>query len=236
MRTVVIIPTYNERKNIGYIVPILIANVPGASVLVVDDNSPDGTAAAVGELQKEHKSLRLLKREKKEGLGKAYLHAFKEVLKDGGVDAIVTMDADSSHNPKYIPAMLGRIAGGDDLVIGSRYVAGGGTEGWELWRKILSRGGSLYARAITGMPVYDATGGFNAMRAAFLRGIDLDSIDVSGYAFQIEMKHAMYSAGARISELPILFINRKEGESKMSSHIIREGVLAPWKMRLKKRK
>lgn len=233
MKKVIIVPTYNERRNIEELIPVLFGHVHDAHILVVDDNSPDGTREVVEKLQDKYDRLYILKREKKEGLGKAYIHAFREVLKDKSVDLIIMMDADFSHDPKYIPDMLRRMEDAD-VMIGSRYMKGGGTAGWELWRRFLSRGANLYCRTITRMPINDCTGGFNIMRTSTMRKIDFDKLDLSGYAFIMELKHAFFRAGAKFREHPILFMNRKEGESKMSSHIIREGVLAPWKMLFKK--
>jgi len=207
--------------------------LPDVNVLVIDDNSPDHTADAVLEMQKRYKNLSLLKRSGKQGLGKAYIHAFKEILKDVSIDVVVMMDADLSHDPSYLPLMLSKVRE-DGVVIGSRYIKGGGTVGWELWRRILSSGGNWYCRTITGMPIKDCTGGFNVMSARALRKLDLDRLGLSGYAFIMGLKHAFFSFGTAFIEVPIIFTNRKEGESKISNHIIREGIIAPWKMRLKK--
>lgn len=233
MRDVIVLPTFNERENIAAIIHAVLTEVPGAQVLIVDDNSPDGTASVVEELMKKEPRLSILKRARKEGLGRAYVHAFKKLLNDSSVRTIVEMDADFSHDPVYLPKLLEK-RGEYDLVVGSRNVVGGGTAGWELWRKLLSRGGNIYARTVTGLPVSDSTGGFNAISAEYLRKIDLDKIDSSGYAFQIELKYLLYKAGARITEFPIIFKNRAGGESKLSSHIIREGILAPWKLIMRK--
>ncbi len=233
MKKVIVLPTYNERKNVQELIPLLFRHVPDAVVIVVDDNSPDDTAKAVELLQTKYQKLLLLRRKGKEGLGKAYTHAFKVILKDASVDVVIMMDADFSHNPEYLPLMLEKL-NESDVVIGSRYIAGGATSGWELWRRFLSRSANFYCRLITGMPINDCTGGFNVMRAETMRKLDLDKLDLSGYAFIMELKYAFHRVGARFAEHPIVFANRKEGESKMSSHIIREGVLAPWKMRLKK--
>jgi dolichol-phosphate mannosyltransferase len=234
MKTYIVVPTYNERKNISELVPLLFEKVPEAHILVVDDNSPDKTAEAVIEMQKKYANLFLLKRKGKEGLGKAYIHAFKEVLKDKDVGTVVMMDADLSHNPEYLPLMLSKVNDGG-VVIGSRYIKGGATVGWELWRRILSAGGNWYCRTITGMPIRDCTGGFNAMNANALRRLDLDALGLSGYAFIMGLKHAFFTTGATFIEVPITFANRKEGESKISKHIIREGIIAPWNMRLKRK-
>ena len=231
--TTIIIPTYNEAKNIEAIIEAIFSNVPEVKILVVDDNSPDGTADIVRGLVKKNANISLLFREKKEGLGKAYIHAFTHLLTFPNVRTVVMMDADFSHNPKYLPLFI-KQSDVFDLLVGSRYILGGQTEGWEFWRRFLSRGANIYAGTITGLPVSDLTGGFNLIRTDLLRKIDFSQIDASGYAFQIELKYMLCKKGARCKELPILFTNRREGESKMNKHIIGEGILAPWKMILKK--
>ncbi len=233
MKNVIVIPTYNERENIVKLVPEIFRLIPDIFIMVVDDNSPDGTAEAVREMEKTYPNLSLLLREKKEGLGKAYVHAFNELLKDKEVGRIIMMDADLSHDPQYLPNML-KESEKHTLVIGSRYIKGGKTAGWELWRRILSAGGNLYCQLVTGMPIKDFTGGFNVINAELLRKVDLTNIDVSGYAFILEIKYLLWRAGAIIKEIPIIFKNRTGGESKISGHIISEGVFAPWKMILKK--
>lgn len=231
-KSTIIIPTYNERQNVGLIVEAIFEILPDIDILVVDDNSPDGTKEVVENLQKKFQNLNLLVREKKEGIGKAYINAFEEVLKDPDAKSIIMMDADFSHSPSYLPLML---EAGEkfDVVVGSRYVKGGGTEGWELWRRLLSRWGSFYAQTITRLPVADCTGGFYHINADLLRKLDFSKIDSSGYAFQIELKYSLWKNGGRFVELPIIFKNRITGESKISNYIIREGILAPWKMILK---
>jgi dolichol-phosphate mannosyltransferase len=233
MKKIIILPTYNERRNIEALLPKIFSTLPDVYVLVVDDNSPDGTASVVESMREKYPHLSLMRREKKEGLGKAYIAAFKQVLNDPEVEFVVTMDSDFSHNPQYLPKMF-ELAKDKDMIVGSRYIKGGGTSGWELWRRILSRGGNAYCRIITGIPIHDCTGGFNIIRTSQLKKIDLDHFDLSGYAFIMELKYSLYKTGARFAEYPIIFTNRKEGESKMSGHIITEGIIAPWKMRLKK--
>jgi dolichol-phosphate mannosyltransferase len=214
-------------------VPLIFSHVPSAHVVVVDDNSPDGTSEVVEVLQQKYPLLKLIKREHKEGLGRAYLHAFREVLEKRDSDAIVMMDADFSHNPEYLPAMLAKVRG-NEVVIGSRYVKGGKIIGWELWRRVLSMAGNFYCRVITGMPIRDCTGGFNAIDAKILSRLDFNELDLSGYAFIMGLKNALYSVGAIFIEIPITFVNRVEGDSKLSNNIIQEGIIAPWKMRFKK--
>ena len=227
---IVIIPTYNERENICDLIKEVFAFAPDAAVLVVDDSSPDGTADAVKELQKKFPRVRLLVRPRKEGLGLAYLDAFARVLAEGNARTIVMMDADFSHDPRYLPDLLRR-ANTCDMAIGSRYVHGGGIQGWELWRRVLSWAGNLYFRLITGIPVRAGTGGFNAVAAAALARIDLAGLkDFSGYAFIMALKYRLWKSGARLCEMPVLFINRKRGDSKISNHVIREGLLTPWKL------
>ncbi len=229
----VILPTYNESGNIATIIERIFQHVPEAQVLVVDDNSPDGTASIVEKIMQSEPRLRLLKRAGKEGLGKAYLHAFSEVLKDQSVQRILMMDADLSHDPSYIQAMI-RANTDADVVIGSRYCAGGGTQGWKPWRKLLSGFANRYCRTITGMPIYDATAGFILIKVDALRSADISSFDASGYAFLMELKYRLWRRGAHFAEVPIIFVERREGQSKISKHIILEGVLAPWKMRLRR--
>ncbi|OHB17051.1 MAG: hypothetical protein A2749_02415 [Parcubacteria group bacterium RIFCSPHIGHO2_01_FULL_45_26] len=230
MRATVVIPTYNEVANIAKLIERILGVAPNMNILVVDDNSPDATGTVVSRIAQINTNVNLLSRDKKEGLGPAYVAGFKKVTSDDKFTHIVMMDADFSHNPSALPAMLEK-AKYHDVVVGSRYVRGGATEGWEFWRRILSWGGNLYARTITGLPVHDCTGGFNVINVKKLRQIDFDRMDASGYAFILELKFMLAKAGATFVEVPILFRNRTGGESKMSSHIIREGILAPWKMR-----
>ncbi len=232
-KTAIIVPTYNEKENIARLLSEIFILVPDTSVFVVDDNSPDGTAAVVDDLLTKLPNLRLIKRQKKEGLGKAYLYAFDQILKNYDFETIITMDADFSHRPAYLPKMI-ELRRDFDLVIGSRYVKGGRTIGWELWRKALSYGGNLYCRLILRTPIHDNTSGFLAIKATMLRQLDFSKLDLSGYAFTIGLKHLLLKAGAKFTELPIVFQNRTGGESKISNHIIREGLASPWKMILKK--
>jgi dolichol-phosphate mannosyltransferase len=229
MKNVIILPTYNEKENIGNIVPLIFSTVPDIHILVADDNSPDGTADVVSELMKHYPNLSLISRPQKNGLGKAYINAFNHVLKDPEVSNVIMMDSDLSHQPKYLPEML-RQSERADVVIGSRYVKGGGTSGWELWRRILSFCGNFYCRTVTRMPIFDCTAGFNVIRADLIRKVDFSKADLSGYAFIMQLKYRLHKLGGKFYEVPIIFVNRVGGESKMSSHIISEGILAPWKM------
>ncbi len=232
MKTTIILPTYNEAGNITSIIERILSVVPEVTILVADDNSPDGTADVVRSLTQKHKQVELFFRGKKEGLGRAYLSAFRHVLQRSDVEFIVTMDADHSHDPEYLPAML-ECAKTHDVVVGSRYCHGGGTQGWEFWRVVLSRFGNLYARFVTRTPVNDMTAGFIVLRASFLRSSPLERIELSGYAFLMELKYLLWRRGARMAEVPIIFKNRREGESKITNHIIREGLIAPWRLRSK---
>jgi dolichol-phosphate mannosyltransferase len=229
----VVIPTYNESGNIRGCIEKVSGQVPRAQILVVDDNSPDGTGDIVRKMSENNPHIQLLHREKKEGLGRAYCAALADVLKDTSVEAICIMDADGSHDAIYLPQMLEKLSHAD-IVIGSRYCAGGTTEGWEMWRKFLSSFGNTYCRFVTGMSVNDVTAGFCMMRADALRAANISTLASSGYAFQMELKYRFWKNSARFAEVPIIFCNRREGESKITGHIVREGLLAPWKMRFGK--
>ncbi len=229
METIILLPTYNEKENIRAVIPKIFATVPHVSVMVIDDNSPDGTAAAVTELTAQFPRLILYSRPKKEGLGRAYSDAFSKILTEGRFTHICTVDADGSHDPSYLPELI-RLGANHDLVIGSRYTGEGGIEGWELWRKILSRGGNWYCRLVTGLPITDCTSGFMCLNTKMLREINFSEIDPSGYAFLMHLKYKIWKLGKRIVELPILFKSRLSGESKISLRIIQEGVLLPWNL------
>ncbi len=229
MKNVIIIPTYNERENIKALIPLIFKITSDIRVVVVDDNSPDGTSNTVLELSRQYPNLCLISRPVKKGLGQAYINAFAEVLEDREVRTIIMMDADLSHEPKYLPEMIKKREK-FEVVVGSRYIKGGGTVGWEIWRRVLSFLGNFYCWIITGMPIHDCTGGFNVISADLMRKIDLSKLDMSGYAFIMQLKYLLYKAGATFIEVPIIFQNRSQGQSKISSHIISEGVLAPWKM------
>jgi len=232
---VVIIPTYNEAQNIALIASGVRESAPEVRILIVDDNSPDGTASIVRELITKDTNISLLSRKGKEGLGKAYLNAFAEVFKDPSVEWVQMMDADFSHDPRYLPNMF--VASEHaDVVIGSKYVPGGGTVGWVTWRRWLSRFANRYCRVITGMPVNDCTSGFILMRTSFMLNAHLEDIRAKGHAFMMELKYRLWKEGARIVEIPILLEDRQHGASKMSRGVIFEGVLAPWKMRFKAQK
>lgn len=227
----VIIPTYNERDNVGPITSAVLAAEPRVDILVVDDNSPDGTGQLADELAAKEPRLKVLHREKKQGLGRAYLHAFRWAL-EHGYQFVIEMDADFSHDPKYLPGLIDEAQAGADLVLGSRYVEGGGTVNWGVGRKILSRGGSLYARSILGVKVRDLTGGFKCFNRRVLEAIDLDQVVSSGYGFQIELTYRTLKKGFTVKEIPIVFEDRRVGQSKMSRKIFVEAMTMVWKLRL----
>jgi len=226
-RACVVLPTYNERENLPQIVPAILAAAPEVDVLVVDDDSPDGTGALADELAARDRRVRVLHRPHKEGLGRAYLAGFADALARG-YGRILEMDADFSHDPARLPVLLGTDA---DLVLGSRYVPGGGTVNWGVGRRMLSRGGSLYARAILGVPVRDLTGGFKCFRRRTLQALDLGSVRSNGYAFQIELTYRAIRRGFKVVEVPIVFVDRRVGKSKMSRGIVAEALWMVWKIR-----
>lgn len=228
-KTLVVIPTYNEKDNILALIDVLFKELPEVHVLVVDDNSPDGTAKLVEEKNKSDSRVHLLLRQKKEGLGKAYLAGFRWAL-DKDYDIIVEMDADFSHRAVDLRQMLEALKGAD-AVIGSRWVKGGGTINWGLGRKIISRGGSFYSRMILGYPVRDWTGGFNAWRRKVIEYFFVNQIESNGYSFQIELKYKALKHGFKVIESPILFEDRRVGQSKMSGRIVREALWRVWKIR-----
>ena len=222
---VVCLPTYNERENLEAMLRAL--GDKGVRVLVVDDNSPDGTGELADKLAEELDYVSVLHRPGKEGLGPAYLAGFHRALADGA-ELVLEMDCDFSHNPADVPRLVAATADAD-VVLGSRYVAGGGVRNWGLLRRIISEGGSWYARVLLGAPVHDLTGGFKCYRRAVLESIDLDAIHSRGYAFQIETTYRALRAGFRVVEVPITFVDREAGGSKMSRAIVAEAI---WKVPL----
>ena len=227
----IIIPTYNEAENIVQLITELLAVMPNDTrILVADDGSPDGTAELVSNLMRRDPRVALISRPGKMGMGSAYQAAFRTVLDEGEDDLIVTMDADFSHNPSYVPELV-RQCETHDLVVGSRYVKGGGIQNWELWRRLLSWGGNLYVRLITGTPIRDATAGFSCMRTEFLRRVPFEKVRATGYAWWFTLRMMFYRRGARITEIPIIFTERRLGKSKISTHIIYEGLIEPWRSR-----
>ncbi|MFH1862816.1 MAG: polyprenol monophosphomannose synthase [bacterium] len=230
-KTLVIIPTYNERENIQGIIPEVLKQANQIHILVVDDNSPDGTAEIVRSLQKEYKGrVHLLERPAKMGLGTAYLAGFRYAL-ERDYDYIFEMDADFSHNPEMLPKFLEAIQD-VDLVLGSRYLYGVNVINWPLYRLLLSYTASMYTRFITGLPYKDPTGGFKCFRRAALEAINLDKIHSNGYSFQIEMTFRIWKKRFRIKEIPIVFTDRVGGKSKMSSKIVREAIWMVWKLKI----
>jgi len=228
-RTLIIIPTYNEAENILRIVPEILSVAPDIDVLVVDDNSPDGTSEAVRKMGASDHRVHLLLREKKMGLGTAYVAGFKYALAHD-YDYVFEMDADFSHDPKEIPKMLSAMER-CDLVIGSRYINGVRVLDWPMKRLLLSYFANVYTRIITGMPVRDATGGFKCYRRKVLESIDLDRIRSNGYAFQIETNFKAWAGGFRVCEHPIVFVDRRLGTSKMNKGIIYEAAFMVWKLK-----
>jgi dolichol-phosphate mannosyltransferase len=218
---VVCLPTFNERENL----PLVIAALEplGVRVLVIDDNSPDGTGELADRLASERDWVSVLHRERKEGLGPAYLAGFREVLR-GDAEYVLEMDADLSHDPAVVPRLIEACASGADLALGSRYVEGGGTENWGRGRRLVSAGGSFYARTLLGIGVRDVTGGFKCFRRQVLERIELDAVRSKGYAFQIELTYRALRAGFRVVEVPIVFVDRTHGASKMSRTIFLEAV------------
>jgi dolichol-phosphate mannosyltransferase len=220
---VVCLPTYNERENIERMVREL--GDKEVDVLVIDDSSPDGTGEIADRLAAELDYVSVLHREKKEGIGRAYIAAFELLLAQGGAELILEMDCDFSHDPNDVPRLIAACADGADLVLGSRYVPGGGTRNWGLPRRIVSWGGSFYARVVLGLRIRDLTGGFKCYHRRVLETLDLDAIESKGYAFQIETTYRAIRRGFRVVEVPIVFADRREGTSKMSRAIFLEAVV-----------
>jgi len=229
-QALIVVPTYNERDNVRGIAARLLAALPGTELLFVDDNSPDGTGAVIDELIAAEPRIHVLHRAGKLGLGTAYIEGFGWGLARG-YTYLFEMDADGSHDPKYLPQMLALAEDGADVVVGSRYVPGGGTENWSLGRKLISRGGGFYARTILGVDLRDVTAGFICWRSSALELIELGSITSNGYSFQIEMKYRALKRGLRVVETPIMFVDRRVGQSKMSRAIFIEALWKVWGLR-----
>ena len=230
MKTLIISPTYNEKENVAAVIHEVFKRDLNCHMLIVDDNSPDGTASIVEKLQESYPNLHLQIRDKKNGLGKAYIFGFRWALRKD-YDAIVQMDADMSHHPKEIKKMT-QLLIKYDLSIGSRYIDGISVVNWPIRRLILSYGANVYSRIVTGMPIKDATGGFKAWRKEVLESIDLEKIRSSGYSFQIEMNFRAWIKGYKLIEHPIIFIDRTVGQSKMSKSIMFEAIWMVWRLRI----
>ncbi|MFH1313422.1 MAG: polyprenol monophosphomannose synthase [Candidatus Eisenbacteria bacterium] len=229
--TIIVVPTYNERENISKLVPVLLDIGPDIGLLVVDDNSPDGTAEYVESVAAANPRVELLRRPEKMGLGSAYITGFKEALRRGAT-YIVQMDADFSHDPNYIQDLL-KAMDESDLALGSRYVKGVNVVNWPMHRLLLSYFANVYTRIVIGMPIHDATSGFKCFKREVLEAIKMEEIISDGYCFQIEMTFRAWLRGFRIKEVPIVFVDRHSGSSKMSNRIIREAIWKVWWLRLK---
>lgn len=229
-RVLVIIPTYNERENVDRLIPQILEQTPELEILVVDDNSPDGTAVSVERFAKNTERVHLIQRPHKLGLGTAYIAGFRYALEQG-YDFVFEMDADFSHDPREIPRFI-TAAKEADLVIGSRYIARGSSQNWPLRRRLLSQLGNLYTHILTGMSVKDATSGYRCLARSLLERLDLNRIASNGYAFQIEVAFRVWKLGLRIREIPIVFADRVAGQSKLDRHIIWEALWGLWRLRL----
>jgi dolichol-phosphate mannosyltransferase len=234
-QTWVVLPTYDEAENVEGITAAILDQLPGATVLIVDDSSPDGTGALADRMAASDSHVRVLHRPRKQGLGRAYMDGFQAALANGA-DRVVQMDADWSHAPSYLPALVGGLRAADDpdgadVVIGSRYVAGGGVRDWGMLRRVVSRGGSSFARTVLGLQPHDLTGGFKAWRAETLATIPWQRVHSGGYVFQIETTYLATRLGARSAEIPIVFTDRRVGVSKMSRRIIAEALMVVLRLR-----
>ena len=230
MKTIVVIPTYDEKDNVRPMAEAVLAQSPDVEILFVDDNSPDGTGRIVDEMAKSEPRIHCLHRTKKEGLGRAYVAGFQEAIRLGA-EKVVQMDCDFSHDPKDLPRM---IAADADLTIGSRYVKGGATPGWPFKRRLISRMGGIFIRTVTGMPLRDPTGGFKCWKRATLEALDLSSVQSAGYSFQLEMNHRTWKRGFRIVEIPIVFTDRVAGYSKITPGIAVESIKIALRLRFGK--
>jgi dolichol-phosphate mannosyltransferase len=233
LRILVIIPTYNERENLERLVPKVLQVDEGIEILVVDDNSPDGTGALADALAVSTGRVHVLHRDRKSGLGPAYVAGFRWALAETAAEFIVQMDADFSHDPEFLPEIFAPFHEADpDLVVGSRYLQGANVVNWPIRRLVLSYSANVYARFVTGLPLRDSTGGFKCFRRRVLEAIDLDQVRSDGYGFQIEMNYHAWKNGFRIMEVPIVFVDRHSGTSKMNRRIIIEAFWLVWKLRL----
>jgi dolichol-phosphate mannosyltransferase len=232
MKTLIIIPTYNEIDNLRPLLTQIFSYAPETYILIVDDNSPDGTGKLADEIRIENPQVNVLHRPGKQGLGTAYIAGFKYAI-EHGYDAAFEMDADFSHDPRYLPDFLKAIENAD-LVIGSRYIPGGDTPNWSMLRRLISGGGNIFARLVLGIPVHDSTAGYRCYRREVLESIDLDTIQSQGYAFQVELAYRVMQHGFNIVETPIVFMDRRVGKSKMSRKIVIEGFTYVLKARFSK--
>ena len=239
MKTIVVIPTYDERDNVKKMADAVLQRQTSNpetqtfELLFVDDNSPDGTGDVIEEMMKTEPRIHCLHREKKEGLGRAYVAGFQKAI-ELGADLVIQMDCDFSHDPKDVPRLIEAMEGGADLVIGSRYVPGGDTPGWPLKRRLISRAGGIFIRTVTGMPLRDPTGGFKCWRVSTLKKIDFTTVGSKGYSFQLEMNHRTWKAGCAIKEIPIVFTDRVAGYSKITPGIATESIKIALKLRFGK--
>jgi len=229
---VVVVPTFNELDNIPQIIKALIDLYPDIHILIVDDHSPDGTADAVRALQAQHENLGLIERMKNPGFAASYRDGFSQVLAEPWCQAVITMDADFSHNPAIIGHLLNGLAG-NDVMIGSRYTTGGSVKNWGLGRRLLSRSANFYVHAVLGVPIRDTTSGFMCMRKEALESVPVQNTASDGYAFLVELKYLLTRAGSRMGEYPIVFDERRQGQSKMSADKIWESFWIPWRIRLR---
>ncbi len=241
METSIVIPTYNERENINVLIPQIIEvfKQNGFSekgkILIVDDNSPDGTSEVVEEFMKRNKNVFLLERGIKSGLGSAYVAGFKYALDKLGADVIFEMDGDCSHDPGDIGRFLYELENGYDVIVGSRYIKGGDIPEWGFHRRLISKGGNFLARAIAGIPIHDCTSGYRAIKASILKRLKLDELKVDGYAFQISLLHALLERNAEVKEIPITFRERNGGKSKLGNDDIREFFITSFRLRLRRK-
>ncbi|QQR90031.1 MAG: polyprenol monophosphomannose synthase [Myxococcales bacterium] len=230
MSLLIVTPTYNEADNLPTFIEGVQAVVPEADILVVDDNSPDGTGELAERMATKDSRIKVIHRSGKLGIGSAYIEAFHWALRND-YDAVAQMDTDLSHDPKHLPAFLEALAEGADVVLGSRNIPGGKVEGWGPTRHFVSKGGSLYSRMILGLGVRDLTGGYKVWKKEALQALDLDAVQSEGYSFQIEMTYRAIRKGFKVKEVPITFIDRRVGQSKMSKAIFKEAVFMVWKLR-----
>jgi len=230
-RLLVVLPTYNESRNLSQIVPVILSQDDRIEVLIVDDNSPDGTGQIADVLVGGIARVHVLHRSQKEGLGRAYLAGFSWGL-ERGFDVLFEMDADFSHDPRFLRDLIGALDAGADLAIGSRYKEGVNVINWPMSRLVLSSGANIYARIVTGLPLTDSTGGFKAFRRKVLEAIPFDRVRSNGYSFQIEMSYRAWKKGFMLVEVPIIFTDRVEGQSKMNKRIVREAIWMVWWLRL----